>query len=421
VIYSTVRSSSSVEVGSIQCRSSKIINTGCRRASAWSCRSSARRCPLLLALRAQVERRKALTAGNRQHLGDQREVARFRPVAEQHLELVELCCVRVVAGKPCGALQLADKGVQRAVLIARRAEIAQSGVRLALDALRQRRGQARFADARLAGDQHHPPFAELRLLPAPQHQVELFVAADQWSGPRTQCLKTADDLALADHTPGTLWLGKPRKRLGAEILDLEQGADLSPGAVGNNQGARSGQRLQAGGEVWRLADDAPLLRGTRTDQIANHDEAAGDADPNAQRLLCGEPADRVDDRQPGAGRALGIIFMRLGISEINEHAVAHILSDKTAKAGDGVGHAAMVGADDLAQILGIEARGQRRRTDQIADHDGELAPLCLAPHPSLPRLRGRVRKGAGAERGDGVEQTAAARSMRRRAPADPRL
>jgi len=47
--------------------------------------------------------------------------------------------------------------------------------------------------------------------------------------------------------------------------------------------------------------------------------------------------------------------MRLGIAEINEHPIAHIFGDKTAKAADGVGHAAMIGADDLAQILGIKA------------------------------------------------------------------
>jgi len=68
---------------------------------------------------------------------------------------------------------------------------------------------------------------------------------------------------------------------------------------------------QTGGEVWRLADHTALLRGTRADQIANDDEASGDADPHVQRLLCGEPADRVDDRQPGASRALGIVLMRL--------------------------------------------------------------------------------------------------------------
>src|SRR5205823_12150310 len=97
-----------------------------------------RQCPLLLALRAEVEWREALAAGKRQHLDDQRDVARLRPVAEQRLQLVELCCGRVVAGKPGGALQLADKGVERAVLIVWRVEIAQAGVRLGLNSLRQR-------------------------------------------------------------------------------------------------------------------------------------------------------------------------------------------------------------------------------------------------------------------------------------------
>src|SRR5215472_11169889 len=116
-------------------------------------------------------------------------------------------------------------------------------MRLGLDALRQRGGQARFADPGLAGDQYHPPFAELCLLPAPRQEVELLVAADQRRGPRAQCLEAADDPALADHTPGTLWLGKTGERLGPEILDLEQRADLAQGAVGNDQCAGPGQRL----------------------------------------------------------------------------------------------------------------------------------------------------------------------------------
>jgi hypothetical protein len=34
--------------------------------------------------------------------------------------------------------------------------------------------------------------------------------------------------------------------------------------------------------------------------------------------------------------------MCFGVAEINEHAIAHILSDKAAKAADGIGDAAMV-------------------------------------------------------------------------------
>jgi len=51
--------------------------------------------------------------------------------------------------------------------------------------------------------------------------------------------------------------------------------------------------------------DAPLLRGTGSDQITDDDEAGGDADPHVQRLLCGEPADRVDDREPVGSDAAG--------------------------------------------------------------------------------------------------------------------
>src|SRR5215469_15903834 len=127
-------------------------------------------------------------------------------------------------------------------------------MRLDFHALRQRGRQARLADPRLAGDQHYPSLAGPRLLPAPRQEVELLVAADQRCDPRTQGLKAADDPALADHTPGMLWLGETGEWLGPEILDLEQRPDLSPRAVGNDHGARPGQRLQAGGEVWRLAN-----------------------------------------------------------------------------------------------------------------------------------------------------------------------
>ena len=35
--------------------------------------------------------------------------------------------------------------------------------------------------------------------------------------------------------------------------------------------------------------------------------------PHVQRLLCGEPADRVNDREPGAGRALGVLLLNTAL------------------------------------------------------------------------------------------------------------
>ena len=121
-----------------------------------------------------------------------------------------------------------------------------------------------------------------------------------------------------------------------------------------------GQSLQPGGEVRGFADQPALLRGTGADQVADHYEATGDAEPHVQWLQRGEPADRVDDGEPGSHRPLGVVLMGFRVAEINQHPIAHEFGDKPGEAGNGVGDAAVIGADHLAQILGIEARRQRR-------------------------------------------------------------
>ena len=100
------------------------------------------------------------------------------------------------------------------------------------------------------------------------------------------------------------------------------------------------------------------------------------------------------------------------VAEVDQHAVAHILGDKAVEPGDDFGDRAVIGADQLAQILGVETRRKRCRADQIAEHHRQLAALGLGPHPSLPRERGRAREGVAgggglsAERGNGFEQFA---------------
>src|SRR5262245_43539624 len=110
--------------------------------------------------------------------------------------------------------------MERAVLMVRRAEITQTDMRITLDALRQRRAEARFANARLSRDQYHAPLAGFRLLPASQQEVELFIAADEGSSFGAKGLEATQHAALADDTPGALWFGKPGERQPAEIFDL---------------------------------------------------------------------------------------------------------------------------------------------------------------------------------------------------------
>jgi hypothetical protein len=51
----------------------------------------------------------------------------------------------------------------------------------------------------------------------------------------------------------------------------------------------------------------------------------------------------------------------------------------------------VVCADDLAHVFRVEPGRQRRRADEIAEHDRELAALCrhLARHDGRPNVRRR--------------------------------
>src|SRR5271165_4132471 len=113
--------------------------------------------------------------------------------------------------------------------------------------------------------------------------------------------------------------------------------------------------------------------------IVGDHQPGGDPDPRLE--LDGfdiEATDSTDQAQPGPDRPLGIVLMRSRVSEINQHAVAHVFRDETVEPGDDLGDSAMIRADDLAQILGIEPRRKRRRADQVAEHHGQLPAFGFA-------------------------------------------
>ena len=104
--------------------------------------------------------------------------------------------------------------------------------------------------------------------------------------------------------------------------------------------------------------------------------------------------------------------MRLWVAEINEHAVAHVSGDEAIEFGDDFGNGAVIGADDLTQIFGIEPRGELGRADQIAEHHCQLAAFRLFGAKRPRRCRGRRRIGRGrgsnpAQSGNCSEQFAA--------------
>jgi hypothetical protein len=154
------------------------------------------------------------------------------------------------------------------------------------------------------------------------------------------------------------------------------------------------------------ADDAALLCGTLANQIADHGEPRGDAEPHAQILPLWQSADRLDHRKAGSHRPLGIVLVRLRIAEIDQYPVTHVLGDKAVEAADRLADRTVVVADQLAQILRVMTGRQRRRADQIAEHHRQLAPLGLGGDRSSGggrRLRGGLRR-LGAKSGYRGEQ-----------------
>ena len=356
----TVKVNSSSEVGSIQCASSNSISTGCCAASRVNCASSAssvfslRRCgvrsgrgylsPVGIDIRSAMNPISSAPAFDR---------------ASKRFELGQPRFRHVLAAQARGVLELGNEGMERARLMVRRAEIAQPRVRLARRLLQHRLRQTRFADAGFADQHHHPALAGLGLLPAALQQRQFLVAADERGQVSpVQRLEAALGGALAHHPRGRHRRAQALELDGAQIRVLEQTAGQPPRARRDHHRARLGQGLQPRREVRRLADHRLFLRGALADQIADDHQPGGDADPHLQWRRRGgvEPGHRLDQRQPGPHRALGIVLVGPRIAEIGEHAVAHILRDKPAGAFDNRGATSVVDADHRAQVLCVKPR-----------------------------------------------------------------
>ena len=201
-------------------------------------------------------------------------------------------------------------------------------------------------------------------------------------------------------------VGEAGKVLRSEVFQIEQLADLLPRSGGNHQAGRCGDRLQPRRKVGRLADNRLFLRRARADQIADDHQPGGYSDAHLQFGGSGvEASDAVDQAQSGPDRPLGVVFMGSRVAEIDQHAVAHILGDKAIEPRDNRRHRAVIGADQVAQILRVELRRKRGRTDEIAEHHRQLSALGIGWRRRIADCRcyGGSRR-VGAECGNGVEQ-----------------
>src|SRR5262249_33519511 len=154
-------------------------------------------------------------------------------------------------------------------LVIMRTEVAQLDVRFRLEALGERREDARFADAGFARDQHDLAVASLDARPAAQQEVDFLVAANE---PAQRCpaqrLEPARQDARTGPVPARQRPGDTLPVEGAEIAVFEEIAEKPARPRRDDDGVRLGERLQPGSKVRRCADYRLLLRRAFADQLS---------------------------------------------------------------------------------------------------------------------------------------------------------
>ena len=63
-------------------------------------------------------------------------------------------------------------------------------------------------------------------------------------------------------------------------------------------------------------------------------------------------------------------------AKIGEHTVAQILADHAAIIFNDAGYGVLIAFEEISHILGVEAHGQCRRSNQIDEHHRQLPMLA---------------------------------------------
>jgi hypothetical protein len=85
----------------------------------------------------------------------------------------------------------------------------------------------------------------------------------------------------------------------------------------------------------------------------------------------------LHDAEPGPHGPLRIIFVRQGVAEVDEQAIAQILRDMPVKTGNHLDARRLIGAHDLPELFGVKLRRERGRADEVTEQHRELAAFRL--------------------------------------------
>jgi hypothetical protein len=72
--------------------------------------------------------------------------------------------------------------------------------------------------------------------------------------------------------------------------------------------------------------------------------------------------------------------MSVGIPEVHQNPVTHVLRYEAAEAAHDFGDAFLIGRDNLAQVFRVHAGGKRRGANQVREHHRNLTALSGVDH-----------------------------------------
>ena len=348
-----------------------------------------RQCPIAKLLGRELGRRIGFQA---EHRGNERKgIGRVgRSAPQQGFELGQPHRLRVGRIEAGGEGEVPHHRPEWRAGVVGRALTRQHGAPARLDLVHECPHQARLADAGLAHQQNCLALAGSRAPPPFQQERKLLIAPDhRQRRPGAPGIEPAARRSLADDLEAGDRLGDALERQGPQVAQLEALAEEPSGAVRDHDAAGCRCCLQPRRVIGRFADHQFLAGGTLADQLADHDEPGGDADPRGQRLVIGSTqlAHGPGDREPRPHRQLGIVLARVRPAEIGEDPVAHQLGDMTADPGHLADHRVLVTAQDRAHVLRVETRRECGRAHEVDEHDGKLA--------ALRRRRRRTRRQGG--------------------------
>ena len=158
-----------------------------------------------------------------------------------------------------------------------------------------------------------------------------------------------------------------------DVRDVEHAAYLVVRRATDQHRRRLGVRLEAGGDVHRVAGGPELLRHADVSQM---DETGVDPDAELQRArphpVGLERLHRVEHRDTRADGLLRVVLERVLAAPQRHHAVTEVLDHATAVVDDDAPELGPEPIDEVADPLGIELLDKGRVALDVREHHGDL-------------------------------------------------